>query len=167
MGVPGTVPSTFTVHPTITSHAPSNKIHWTTSVYYILLRKFKVVLKVPTLGRTRLGEIGGAADGIEVAAVLNEFFASASIEIFRWARRFAHVNGSGYRIFLRKFAERIFPLCPTDSCKRGQWLPHNFIYNSPSRFAGHRTDGLFCHQLTRMYGLLCGVATCSALFPYN
>ena len=27
--------------------------------------------------------IGGAADGIEVAAVLNEFFANASIEIFR------------------------------------------------------------------------------------
>ena len=27
MGVPGTVPSTFTVHPTTTSHAPSNKIH--------------------------------------------------------------------------------------------------------------------------------------------
>ena len=35
------------------------------------------------LGRTRLGGIGGAADGIEVAAVLNEIFANASIEIFR------------------------------------------------------------------------------------
>ena len=68
--------------------------------------------------------VGGVTDGTdryEYFVVLNEIFAYASIEIFRWARRFAHVNGSGYGIFLRKFAERIFPLWPFDSCKRGQY----------------------------------------------
>ena len=64
--------------------------------------------------------VGGVTDGTdrhEYFVVLSEIFACASIEIFRWTLRFAHVNGSGYRIFLRKFAERIFLLWPTDSCK--------------------------------------------------
>ena len=63
----------------------------------------------------RSGEVsvGGVTDGTdryEYFVVLNEIFAYASIEIFRWARRFAHVNGSSYRIFCGSLLNGFF-LC--------------------------------------------------------
>ena len=85
---------------------------------------FLLVIYIGRRTRTQVS-VSGVTDGTDryvYFVVLNEIFAYASIEIFRWARRFTHVNGSALSDFLRKFAERIFPLCPTDSCKRGQLL---------------------------------------------
>ena len=42
--------------------------------------------------------------------VLNESFAYASIEKIHFARRFAHVNGSGYRFFCAWLLNESFPL---------------------------------------------------------
>ena len=66
-------------------------------------------------GEVSVGGVMDRTDRYEYFVVLNEIFAYASIEIFRWARRFAHVNGSGYRIF---FAE----VCWTDFSVVANWL---------------------------------------------
>ena len=79
-------------------------------------------------GEVSVGGVTDETDRYEYFVVLNEIFAYASIEIFRWARRFAHVNGSGYRIFCGSLLNGFFPLWPTDSCKR---CPLNRIWRRP------------------------------------
>ena len=84
------------------------------------------------LGRKRRGKCwwSDGRDRYEYFIVLNEIFAYAYIEIFRWA--LCSCKRVRLADFLRKFAERIFPLWPTDSCKRGRSTRtrHHHVHSS-------------------------------------